>query len=226
MLTKVYSIRLSSPFVPGIIETVYVECYTIYNTNIRKYIGIGGIQLELVEPIKSKKQIDALKKYLRGQNIRDYLLFVLGINSGLRISDLLTLTVEDVQGQERISLREKKTGKAKDFPLSDTCKKAILDYLKTTGVKNGFLFASRKGHKPITRVQAYRILNEAAQYVGIKEAVGTHTLRKTFGFHAYQNGVDITRIQKLLNHSAPSVTLAYIGITKQELDNVYISLNL
>lgn len=188
---------------------------------------LEALKMELVEPIRSKKQIDALKKYLRGQNIRDYLLFVLGINSGLRISDLLTLTVEDVQGQERISLREKKTGKAKDFPLSDTCKKAIHDYLKTTGVTDGYLFASRKGiNKPISRVQAYRILNESAQYVGIKEAVGTHTLRKTFGFHAYQNGVDITRIQKLLNHSAPSVTLAYIGITKQELDNVYITLNL
>jgi integrase len=182
--------------------------------------------MELVEPIKSKKQIDALKKYLRGQNIRDYLLFVLGINSGLRISDLLKLTVGDVQGQERISVREQKTGKAKDFPLSDTCKKAIQEYLKSTGVKDGYLFSGRKGTDPITRIQAYRILNEAAQRVGIKEAVGTHTLRKTFGYHAHQNGIDITRIQKLLNHSAPSVTLAYIGITKEELDNVYITLNL
>ena len=182
--------------------------------------------MELVEPIKSKKQIDALKKYLRGQNIRDYLLFVLGINSGLRISDLLKLTVEDVKGQERISVREQKTGKTKDFPLSDTCKKAIQEYLKITGVKDGYLFSSRKGTDPITRIQAYRILNEAAQRVGIKEAVGTHTLRKTFGYHAHQNGIDITRIQKLLNHSAPSVTLAYIGITKEELDNVYITLNL
>jgi len=182
--------------------------------------------MELVEPIRNKKQIDALKKYLRGQNIRDYLLFVLGINSGLRISDLLKLTIEDVQGQDRISIREQKTGKAKDFPLSDACKKAIHEYLKSTNIKAGCLFASRKGNKPITRVHAYRILNEAAQRVGIKEAVGTHTLRKTFGYHAYQNGVDITRIQKLLNHSAPSVTLAYIGITKEELDNVYITLNL
>ena len=226
MVTNIGCIRLCITFPPVAVQTVYAECYTIYNTNKRKCIGIGGNKMELVEPIRDKKQIDALKKYLRGQNIRDYLLFVLGINSGLRISDLLTLTVEDVQGQERIRLREKKTGKAKDFPLSETCKKAIQEYLKTTGVKEGYLFASRKGNKPITRVQAYRILNEAAQYVGIKEAVGTHTLRKTFGFHAYQNGVDITRIQKLLNHSAPSVTLAYIGITKQELDNVYISLNL
>ncbi|AIQ19087.1 integrase [Paenibacillus sp. FSL H7-0357] len=182
--------------------------------------------MEFVEPIRSKKQIDALKKYLRGQNIRDYLLFVLGINSGLRISYLLKLQVEEVYNQDRISLREQKTGKRKDFPLSDTCKKAIQEYVKATGHKSGALFASRKGGNPISRVHAYRILSEGASRVGIKEAVGTHTLRKSFAFHAYQSGVDITRIQKLLNHSAPSVTLAYIGITRQELDNVYFNLNL
>lgn len=182
--------------------------------------------MELVEPIRNKKQIEALKKYLRGQNIRDYLLFVLGINSGLRISDLLKLTVEDVMNQDRISIREQKTNKYKDFPLSETCKKAINEYLKSTGITTGALFVSRKGNKPITRVQAYRILSEGAKTIGITESIGTHTLRKTFGYHAYQNGVDITRIQRLLNHSAPSVTLSYIGITKEELDNVYISLNL
>lgn len=182
--------------------------------------------MELVEPIRNKKQIEALKKYLRGQNIRDFLLFVLGINSGLRISDLLKLTVEDVQDQDRISIREQKTGKAKDFPISENCKKAINEYLKATNITAGALFISRKGNKPITRVQAYRILNEGAKTIGITDSIGTHTLRKTFGYHAYQNGTDITRIQKLLNHSAPSVTLSYIGITKEELDNVYISLNL
>lgn len=88
------------------------------------------------------------------------------------------------------------------------------------------LFASRKGHKPITRQQAYRILNDAARAIGIKEQIGTHSLRKTFGYHAFQAGVDITRIQTLLNHSSPSVTLAYIGITREELDAVYLNLNL
>lgn len=168
-----------------------------------------------------------MKRYLKSGNLRDYLLFVLGINSGLRISDLLSLQVLDVKGKERISLREQKTGKTKDFPLSDTCQKAIKEYLQATGVDTGFLFTSRKGKgAAISRVQAYRILNQAAQAIGIKEQIGTHTLRKTFGYWAYQAGVDITRIQKLLNHSAPSVTLAYIGITKEELDDVYINLNL
>jgi integrase len=181
--------------------------------------------MELVEPIRDKKQIQGMKKYLRGQNIRDYLLFTLGINSGLRISDLLKLTVEDVM-KDRITIREKKTGKTKDFPLSETCKKAIGEYLKETGLNEGTVFPSRKGGHPLSRVHAYRILNEAAKQIGIKEAVGTHTLRKTFGYHAYQGGADITKIQKLLNHSAPSITLAYIGITKDQLDEVYITLNL
>lgn len=85
-----------------------------------------------MEPIRDKKQIQGMKKYLKGQNSRDYLLFTLGINSGLRISDLLKLTVDDVMGKERISIREQKTGKTKDFPLSEICKKSISEYLKET----------------------------------------------------------------------------------------------
>ena len=182
--------------------------------------------MEYVEPIRSKRQIDNIKRYLKHSNLRDYLLFVLGINSGLRISDLLSLTVDDVKDKNRIILRERKTGKTKDFPLSDTCKKAIQEYIANARDTDSWLFRSKKGDRPITRVQAYRIINSAARMVGIDEGIGTHTLRKTFGYWAYKKGVDITKIQKLLNHSAPSVTLGYIGITRDELDNIYINLNL
>jgi integrase len=184
------------------------------------------IEIEYVEPIRSKVEINNIKIYLRNKSLRDYLLFVLGINSGLRISDLLLLTVTDVKDKDRILLREKKTGKSKDFPLSDTCKKAIKEYLETVQITDGCLFKSKKGNRPITRIQAYRIINKAARTIGINDAIGTHTLRKTFGYWAYKKGVDITKIQKLLNHSAPNVTLAYIGITKDELDDIYINLNL
>ena len=182
--------------------------------------------MEYVEPIRSKKQIAYIKHYLKCKNLRNYLLFVLGINSGLRISDLLLLTIDDVKDKDRIILREKKTGKVKDFPLSETCKNAIKEYLETTKFSDGWLFRSKKGDRPISRIQAYRIINNAARFIGMQEAIGTHTLRKTFGYWAYKSGVDVTKIQKLLNHSAPSVTLSYIGITKEELDNVYITLNL
>lgn len=192
--------------------------------------------MEYVQPIRDKKQLDNMKRYLKEQNIRDWLLFTLGINSGLRISDLLKLTVDDVKGKERIVIREQKTGKIKDFPLSEVCKKAIHEYFKTTGITSGVLFPSRKnngskGTGAISRQQAYDMLNNAAREVGIINdknniSIGTHTLRKTFGYWAYKAGYDITRIQKLLNHSAPSVTLRYIGITQEQLDEVYINLNL
>lgn len=182
--------------------------------------------MEYVEPIRSKEQINAIKCYLRNRNLRDYLLFVLGINSGLRISDLLSLTIADVKEIDRIILREKKTGKPKDFPLSDICKKTIREYLATTSDDSVWLFESKRGDRPISRIQAYRIINEAARIIGMKEAIGTHTLRKTFGYWAHKNGADITKIQKLLNHSRPDITLAYIGITKDDLDEIYINLNL
>lgn len=187
--------------------------------------------MEFVQPIRDLKQIETIKKLLKQQNLRDYCLFVLGINSGLRISDLLKLTISDViengKIKERIRLREKKTNKFKDFPLSDKTKQSVKEYLKTRNyIENEPLFKSRKNNGFLLRGQAYKIINNVAKSVGIKEKIGTHTLRKTFGYHAYNNGYDITLIQTLFNHSSPSVTLRYIGITQDELDDVYLSLDL
>ena len=187
--------------------------------------------MEFVQPIRNLKQIETIKKLLKQQNLRDYCLFVLGINSGLRISDLLKLQVIDVTEngkiKDRIRLREKKTNKFKDFPLSEKTKQAIKEYLKTRNYKeNEPLFVSRKNRGFLLRQQAYKIINDVAKSVGIKEKIGTHTLRKTFGYHAYNNGYDIAIIQKLFNHSSPAVTLRYIGITQEELDDVYLSFDL
>lgn len=186
--------------------------------------------MEFVEPIRERKKIEAVKRLLKGSNIRDYVLFTLGINSGLRVSDLLKLRVADVidekgRVKDRITVREMKTGKSKTFPFSDTVVKALKEYLPNLS-RDAALFPSRKGGTPITRQQAYRILNDAAKTVGIKDKIGTHTLRKTFAYHAYISGVDVTRIQALLNHSSPHETLRYIGITQDELDDVYLNLNL
>lgn len=189
--------------------------------------------MKLVEPIRDRAKIEAMKTYLKGKNLRDYALFCLGINSGLRVSDLLALKVTDVtEGKNgkrkiksRIEIIEKKTRKTKDFPLASTAQKVFEEYLAAADPQE-WLFPSRIGHGPLDRVQAWRILSEAAQAIGIPGRIGTHTLRKTFGYWAFKQGYDITRIQKLLNHSSPGVTLAYIGITKDELDDVYLNLNL
>ena len=187
--------------------------------------------MEFVQPIRDLKQIETMKKLLKQQNLRDYCLFVLGINSGLRISDLLKLKVADViengKIKDRIRLREKKTNKFKDFPLSEKTKQSIKEYLKTRNyTENEPLFISRKNKGFLLRQQAYKIINDVAKSIGIKEKIGTHTLRKTFGYHAYNNGYDITLIQKLFNHSSTAITLRYIGITQDELDDVYLNLDL
>jgi integrase len=185
-----------------------------------------------VEAIKDRSQLEAVKDYLRVKSIRDYCLFVLGINSGLRISDLLQLRVGDVieNGTVRsiIKLKEQKTSKNKAFDLNNSAKQAILDYLKTRkecGMEEP-LFCGRKGDKAIQRQHAWRILSEACEAVGITGNIGTHTLRKTFGYHLYNKTNDITLVQKILNHSSPSITLSYIGITSDIISNAYLDLNL
>jgi len=200
--------------------------------------------MEFVQPIRDPKKIEAMKKVLKSTSLRDYCLFVLGINSGLRISDLLSLSISDVMNgnkiKDRISIREQKTrkrnkegqvikeGKVKDFPLGDTSRKALKEYLDSRGEvePDDPLFASRKGEKAITRQRVWTILNETAKTVGIDENIGTHTLRKTFAYQAYKQGADISRIQDLLNHSSQKVTLRYMGITQDEKDDIYLNLNL
>lgn len=186
-----------------------------------------------VEAIKNKKQIDKIKSILKKNNYRDYLMFVMGINTGLRISDLLNLQLKDVLNEnglivDSIKIKEKKTGKTKMFFLNDSATKALVDYIKTTNYdSNTYLFASRKGeNKPISRVQAYRILNDACYQAKIEGSIGCHTMRKTFGYWAYKQGIDITLLMKIYNHSAPSITLRYIGIEQEDINNVYINLNL
>lgn len=192
--------------------------------------------MELVQPIRDKKKIEAMKKIL-SSNPRDVLLFVLGINSGLRISDLLQMCVSDVlkengKPKDMYELRETKTGKTKRFPFPKNVQKAIVDYLGSyEGDWSRPLFISRKTDangqaKPLSRQQAWQMMNDAAKTVGISDNIGTHTLRKTFGYHAYKAGTDLSLLQHIFNHSAPSITLRYIGIVQDDIDNVYISLNL
>ena len=92
----------------------------------------------------------------------------------------------------------------------------------TRNMKQGeYLFESQIGdNRPITPTQAYRILNKTATKIGI-EAVGTHTMRKTFGYWHYQQYHDVAMLQAILNHSSPSITLRYIGISQDEIDKSY-----
>ncbi|WP_281868273.1 site-specific integrase [Brevibacillus parabrevis] len=173
--------------------------------------------MNFVEPIRNPGKIEEMKQLLLQQSERNYFLFVMGINTGLRISDLLRLKVADVKGKSHIILVEKKTGKRKRFLINDNLRNEVDQYV--IGKKGDeYLFASTKRPLPITRVRAYQIINGAAKKIGLSE-IGTHTLRKTFGYHFYQRTKDIATLQMIFNHSHPSITLRYIGITQDLIDD-------
>lgn len=193
-----------------------------------------------VQPIREKAKIAAMKKVLRGQSLRDELLFTLGINIHLRISDLLAFKIGDVvddHGRARdyyIERTEKKTGKTKTLIFNPRLRRLIENYIKTArkgAAPEEYLFKSRKrnaqGEYVLTRVQAYRIIKEAARAVGIKYRIGTHTMRKTFGYHALRDGIaTLPILQQLYNHASQQDTLIYIGITQDEMDQVMLSVDL
>lgn len=172
--------------------------------------------MEFVEPIRDKNQIKKVKQILKNSN-RNYLLFLLGINSGLRISDILRLKVQDVKNKEYIEIKEQKTKKRKKFPITEPFKTYLEKYTDNM-LPDEWLFKSNRGIKPITRIQAYRIIKTACNNAGLAISVGTHTLRKTFGYHFYQEKKDIALLQCILNHSNPTITLKYIGINQDIID--------
>lgn len=172
--------------------------------------------MNFVQPIRDQEKINKMYEILREKSERDFILFLLGISVGLRISDLLKLKKEDMFKQH-IYIREKKTQKAKQFKIPGHIKKYVQPYAATLN-DGDYLFKSRRGrNKPISRVTAYRILNDAAKQVHLQN-IGTHTLRKTFGYHFYKNTKDIATLQILFNHSTPEITKIYIGITQDALD--------
>lgn len=171
-----------------------------------------------VDPIRKKTDIEKIKSVLLENSYRDYLLFEFGINTGLRISDILKLKVSDIRGKYHIELKERKTGKLKKFRMNSVLKAELDDYIKSKNNDN-YLFESFKtSGNPLERTRAYCILNHAAKVAGVKIKMGTHTMRKTFGFHFYQQTKDVALLQVLFNHSSPSVTLRYIGINQNILD--------
>ena len=164
-----------------------------------------------VEPIRDKEKIEIVKRILKEHGSRDYLLFLMGIN-------ILKLKVADVKDKKYIELIEQKTNKYKRFPITKSFK-AELDEFIYHKADTEWLFSSQRGGKPISRIQAYRIICNACINAGITAHIGTHTLRKTFGYHFYQENKDVALLQCIFNHSAPSVTLRYIGINQDIIDS-------
>lgn len=149
--------------------------------------------------------------------LRDQLLFKLGISTGLRDGDLVALTVEQVKGKSSFKIREGKTKKERTIYLNNLMAD-IADYIETLPNEAIYLFPSRKGGSYISTTQAYRILTKAGDMVGNK-SIGTHTMRKTFGYTYYQATKDVATLMEIFNHSSQKTTLRYIEITEEAIEN-------
>ena len=185
-----------------------------------------------VQPLRTAKEIKEMRDALnvagkkRNQSARNLLLFNIGINTGLRISDIVTLKVEDVRGKSSILIREGKTKKMRTVHLS-ALMADIADYIETLELSCNsqdavWLFPSRNGSGAgktaghISTTQAYRILTGAAELLGRKD-IGTHTMRKTFGYFYYKRTHDVATLMEIFNHDSQATTKRYIGIREDEI---------
>ena len=185
------------------------------------------------EPIRDKKQLKSLANYFltRGQQ-RNHVLIVMGTCTALRISDLLRLKWSDVYDEERqdfrrhVTLTEKKTGKTKTIALN---KQIILALKLYFPHRHGdyILASNRKNGKAISRIQAWRIIHDAVIAVNIPGKIACHSLRKTWGYHAWTSeAVSPVVIMHIFNHSSYEVTHRYLGIAQDDLDKAYLSMDL
>ncbi len=183
-----------------------------------------------VEPIRDLNKINRIKgNLLKQKNPRDLLIFVLGINTGLRISDILPLKLKDVQDKkgdpkDYVYLTEKKTRRQRKIVLNSEVKKALQIYFNKSEKYDldSYLFTSEKSgkNKPLSKVRAWQLINGWCREVGILERIGTHSLRKSLGYQMRKSGIAIEVIQRMLGHSSVSVTTRYIGIDQEELEKV------
>lgn len=178
----------------------------------------GAFIMNIVQPIRDYEKLEGMKRSLKEKNERNYVLLMTGLYTALRISDILKIKVGDIKG-DHINVREKKTSKFRRIYLHNDLKKALKSYT-TDKPPYEYLFKSRQqGNKPITRAMAYVILREIAEEFGL-DSIGTHSLRKTFGYWTYKETKDVAGLQKLFNHSYPEETLRYIGIEQDDVNNL------
>jgi integrase len=180
-----------------------------------------------VEPIRRIADIKSISKLLYGSP-RNHLLFILGINNGLRVGDLLKLKVKAVQNLkigDTLKIKESKTGKDNILVVNKAVHKSLKTYLEKVQPGNSeYLFASRKGNKAITIQAVNNMIKKWTRSINLEGNFGAHTLRKTWGYmQRTKYGVGFEIICKRFNHSSPAVTMRYLGIEDKEVHNTLMN---
>lgn len=194
--------------------------------------------MSTTQPIRNKENLCSFKEYYLTQkpNGRNYALCVFGLNTALRISDILRLKWKDVYDFSQkaylphLTVTEHKTGKENKIAINSTLANVLDSQLfrKGTGcLPENYLFQSRKGkNQPLSRSQAFRVVKEAACWAGMEQHISCHSLRKTFGYHAWQQGVQPALLMDIYNHSSYRITKHYLGIDQDDRDNIFLNISL
>jgi integrase len=191
--------------------------------------------MNTAQPIRKYEDLINLKEYYKSQNpnVRNELLITIGLNTALRISDILTLKWEDVYDFERkkyrshIIIYEQKTGKESHIYINEHIRDSLENYKKYLREhkhqvrRKRYLFSHANKNVPISRVQAFRIIKEAAKYSHIPGVICCHSLRKTFGYHAWRQGTSPALLMNIYNHSSYQVTRRYLGIEQDDRDKIF-----
>lgn len=181
-----------------------------------------------VEPIRSQKDIDRIKDLLKDQP-RNLALFMFGINTNLRASDLIRITVGQVSGLkpgDSFEIREQKTGKLRRITLNNGLHQAVNAWLNAADPDDAEpLFRSQRSSS-LTVSSVHRLVKGWCRQIGLRGNYGSHTLRKTWGYHAWKKGIDIPRLMVIFNHSSQKQTLDYLCIQAEEIREVYLKVEL
>ena len=188
--------------------------------------------MSATQPIKSIEQVRKLKNYfIEKEEYRNFLLVSVCLNTALRISDILALKWDNVlnistkRTKKYLQIKETKTGKTANIIINRAIKDAIKLFIKKEGIDSEFMFSNKNGG-PITRENAFYIVKKAGISIGLEHEISPHSLRKTFGYHAWKNGVPPAMLMELYNHSSYEVTKRYLGIDQDEKDRVFMDVAL
>ncbi len=186
------------------------------------------------QPIRNKESLKKFKDYYKTAkpNARNYTIIVIGMNTALRINDILNLTCSMVyhngKVRKHITVKEQKTGKENRILLNDEVRITLTNYqhtLKETSMYqtgNPFLFPSpRNENRPLSRFQAYRMICAAAEAAELEGHISCLSLRKTFGYHAWKQGADPVILMAIFNHSSFQITKRYLCVEQDDKDDVF-----
>lgn len=192
--------------------------------------------MSTTQPIRDRKVLQDFKNYYLYEeyNPRNYALIVIGLNTALRISDILHIKWEMVFSSKplcfksHIIVKEEKTGKENRIFLNPEVERVLTYYYEFSDKKlTGYILQGKNGSSsPLSRCQAYRIIKRAAERVGLEDIIRCHSLRKTFGYHAWKQGTPPALLMSIFNHSSYQITKRYLCIEQDDKDEVFSKIQL